>query len=104
MDLRFRIPGTSTRALVRGFGAVYTDVDRRESAAFEYFDRRGRSLGRFAVPPRPQGFSFLGVLYRKPVVSRVRIVYGNHALGPDDSGRYDVAVMDNFVYEEPQPR
>ena len=89
-------------AAVRGFGAVYTDIDRRENTAFEYFDRRGRSLGEFAVPPEPSGLSFLGVVFRKPVVARVKIEYGTGPLGPADSSGYDAAVMDDFVYGEPQ--
>jgi hypothetical protein len=102
VDLRFYVPGTRRRAVVKGFGAVYTDVDRRENTAFQYFDARGRSLGEFAVPPRPSGLSFLGVAFRNPVVARVRIEYGNRALGPTESARNDVAVMDDFIYGEPQ--
>jgi hypothetical protein len=103
VNLRFAVPGTATRAGVRGFGAVYTSVDRKESAAFEYFDKRGKSLGKFAVPVSKNGLSFLGVSFRDPVVARVKIVYGNNKLGPNDSGKYDVAVMDDFIYGEPQP-
>jgi hypothetical protein len=102
VNLSFRVPGTARRAGVRGFGAVYTDVDRRENTAFEYFDRSGRSLGKFAVPPAPQGLSFLGVVFDKPIVARVKIEYGSGALGPVDDGNYDAAVMDDFVYGEPQ--
>jgi hypothetical protein len=101
VNVTFFVPGTTTPAIVRGFGAVYTDVDRRESASFEYFDAEGRSLGSFSVPRSAQGFSFLGVVFDEPVVARVRIRYGNRALGPSDSRRYDVAVMDNFIYGEP---
>jgi hypothetical protein len=104
VNLTFRVPGTKQRATVRGFGAVYTDVDRRENTAFEYFDAGGRSLGTFAVPPRPQGLSFLGVVFRRAAVARVRIEYGSGPLGPLDSGNYDAAVMDDFIYGEPQPR
>jgi hypothetical protein len=32
----------------------------------------------------------------------VRIVYGTNKLGPDDSKKHDVAVMDDFIYGEPQ--
>ena len=103
VNLTFFVPGTTQRAAVRGFGAVYTDIDRAENTAFEYFDARGRSLGKFAVPPLARGLSFLGVVFRNAVVAKVRIKYGNHALGPNDSKRYDVAVMDNFIYGEPQP-
>jgi hypothetical protein len=104
VNLSFRVPGTRTPGVVRGFGAVYTDIDRRENTAFEYFDARGRSLGKFAAPVSRKGLSFLGVVFRRAVVARVRIEYGNGKLGPRDSRRYDVAVMDDFLYAEPRPR
>jgi hypothetical protein len=103
VNLTFRLPGTRKRAVVRGFGAVYTDVDRKESAAFTYFDRRGRSLGTYSVPVSKNKLSFLGVVFRRARVARVRIKYGNRKLGPDDGGKSDVAVMDDFIYGEPQP-
>lgn len=102
VNLTFNVPGTNTEAAVRGFGAVYTSVNKKESAAFQYFDKRGKSLGKFAVPVSKNGLSFLGVVFRDPVVARVKIVYGNNKLGPDDKGKYDVAVMDDFIYGEPQ--
>ena len=101
VDLTFYVPGTSIPALTRGFGAVYTDVDT-EHTAFDYFDKDGKSLGRFAVPIADKGLSFLGAIFERPVVARVRIVYGTVALGPDDSPSNDVAVMDDFIYGEPQ--
>ena len=103
VNLTFYVPGTRRRAAVRGFGAVYTDVDRRESAAFTYFTARGKSLGTYAVPVSKDKLSFLGVVFRRAVVARVRIKYGNRALGPDDGGTNDVAVMDDFIYGEPRP-
>jgi hypothetical protein len=102
-NIRFFVPGTSTRAAVRGFGAVYTDVDRKETAAFKFFDTKGKRLGTYAVPVSKDGYSFLGVAFPKAIVGRVRIVYGTSKLGPDDSSRYDVAVMDDFIFGEPQP-
>jgi hypothetical protein len=102
VDLTFFIPGTDTPALVRGFGAVYTDVDT-DHTAFEYFDKDGNSLGSFQTPVADAGLSFLGVVFPEPVVYRVQIRYGTAALGPDDSAEADVAVMDNFIYGEPQP-
>jgi hypothetical protein len=102
VDMTFFVPGTSTPAGVRGFGAVYTDVDT-DHTAFEYFDRNGNSLGKFAVPIADRGLSFLGVAFDAPIVARVRIEYGTTALGPDDSPAYDVSVMDDFIYGEPVP-
>lgn len=102
VDLHFFVPGTDTPAVSRGFGAVYTDVDGEDSADFELFDADDRPLGTFSVPVSEEGLSFLGVAFDDPVVARVRIVYGNSALGPDDDEQHDVAVMDNFIFGEPQ--
>jgi hypothetical protein len=101
VDLTFFVPGTQTPAVVRGFGAIYTDVDT-EHTAFEFFDTTGQSLGQFPVPISSNGLSFLGVALDRPRVARVRITYGTVALGPDDSPQNDVAVMDDFIYGEPQ--
>ena len=103
VNLTFFVPGTSSPAVVRGFGAVYTDIDKRENTAFEYFDGAGKSLGKFAAPVSDRGLSFLGVAFRRPVVARVRIEYGSGKLGPADSASYDAAVMDDFIYGEPRP-
>ncbi|MEP7358883.1 MAG: hypothetical protein ABI847_16660 [Anaerolineales bacterium] len=101
VDLTFFVPGTQTPALVRGFGAVYVDVDT-EHTAFEYFDAAGNSLGSYGVPIADGGVSFLGVAFDQPIVSRVKVEYGTVALGPDDSPESDVAVMDDFIFGEPQ--
>jgi hypothetical protein len=103
VNLTFRVPGTDTRAVVRGFGAVYTDIDRKENTAFQYFDRKGRSIGKYSAPVSKAGLSFLGVIFNKRRVARVRIQYGSGKLGPNESKSYDVAVMDDFLYAEPRP-
>jgi hypothetical protein len=102
-NIRFYVPGTQQPALTRGFGAVYTDVDSKAAADFTFYDAKGNVLGTYAVPKGKDGLSFLGVAFKKPIVSRVKIVYGTSKLGPDDSKKYDVAVMDDFIYGEPQP-
>jgi hypothetical protein len=100
-DVTFFVPGTDTPAAVRGFGAVYTDIDT-DHTAFEYFDKDGKSLGKYGAPIANNGLSFLGVVFDEPIIARVRVAYGTTALGPDDGGSNDVAVMDNFIYGEPQ--
>ncbi len=101
VDLTFFVAGTTTKATVNGFGAVYTDVDQAESS-FEFIDKNDQSLGQFTVPSSPGGLSFLGVVFDEAVVARVRIVYGSSALGPAESADVDVAVMDNFIFGEPR--
>jgi hypothetical protein len=102
VDMFFFVPGSTTPALSRGFGAVYTDVDTVENTSFEYFDVNGASLGAFDTPVADNGLSFLGVSFPTPVVAHVRIRYGTSALGPNDGPGVDVAVMDDFLYGEPQ--
>lgn len=100
--ITFFVPGTDTPATVRGFGAVYTDVDTTHTA-FEYFDKDGNSLGSFETPLSDNGLSFLGVVFDEAIVFSVEVKYGTGALGPNDGeGGVDVAVMDNFIYGEPQ--
>lgn len=102
VEITFFVPGTDTPAAVRGFGAVYTDVDTAHTA-FEYFDVNGNSLGQFETPIADNGLSFLGVAFDEPIVFRVQVKYGTGALGPNDGEEgVDVAVMDNFIFGEPQ--
>ncbi len=100
VEATFFVPGSQTPALIRGFGAVYTDVDTQHTA-FEYFDQNGNSLGQFPVPTADSGLSFLGVAFDQPIVAKVKITYGTVALGPNDDATNDVAVMDDFIYGEP---
>ena len=100
--ITFFVPGTNTPATVRGFGAVYTDVDTTHTA-FEYFDKDGNSLGSFETPICDGCLSFLGVAFDEAIIASVEVRYGTGALGPDDgAGEVDVAVMDNFIFGEPQ--
>jgi hypothetical protein len=104
-DVSFFVPGTATPALVRAFGAVFSDADLANISSIQFFDASNQFLGSFIVPNAAgsQTFSFLGVLYNTPIVSRVRITSGNAVLaaGNTDSPSRDVVVMDDFIYSEP---
>ena len=109
LDVNFFLPGTTTAALTRGFAAVYTDVDLANSTSLEFFDAANVALGTYFAPVgtgASEGtFSFLGVLFSSPVVSRVRITSGNTALAAgatdQNGGPRDVVAMDDFIYAEP---
>jgi hypothetical protein len=101
-DIRFYVPGTKKAAAVRGFGAVYIDVDSPENKAFEFFDINENSLGNYSTPILNEGHVFLGLLFDNPVIHHVRITYGNSPLGPNDGGGVDISVMDDFIFGEPQ--
>lgn len=104
MDISFRIPGTSNSAFVRGFGAVFSDVDRANVSSIEYFEG-DKSLGKFNVPTRTDGsgFSFLGVIFPDNRVTRVTITAGSAAISGQYSynGNDDLVIMDDFFYSEP---
>jgi hypothetical protein len=114
----FFIPGTNgaTPAKVKGFGAVFTDVDRQDASGqkhkgnheartlIEYFAANGRLLFRGVVPASPGdgSLSFFGIVFEEPLIARVRITTGNAAPGRNDNDRRDIVMMDDFIYSEPQ--
>ncbi len=107
-DVIFFVPGTTTPAVVSGFGAVFTDVDNAGETQIEYFDANGLLIDSQTVPAGAgdESLSFLGVSFPgAPSVARVRITSGSSPIGllEDDGVVGDVVVMDDFIYGEPQP-
>jgi len=115
----FFIPGTNgtVPATVRGFGAVFTDVDqpdgsgpggkrgnRKASTLIEYFDKDGRVIFSSFVPASPGdgSLSFFGIVFDDARIVRVRIETGDVAPGPNDDRHHDIVMMDDFIYGEPQ--
>jgi hypothetical protein len=114
-EASFSIPGTNGTALatVRGFGAVFTDVDQEggvgvavngASTRIEYFDRNGALLFSGLVPASPGNgsLSFFGIKFDDARIASVRITTGNVAPGPNDDQGHDIVMMDDFIYGEPQ--
>ena len=116
----FFIPGSQggIRATVRGFGAVFSDVDepdgsgpgkkhgnRGASTLIEFFDINGRLLFSSFVPASPgsRGLSFFGIKFEDARIATVRITTGHTAPGPNDDEKHDIVMMDDFIYGEPQP-
>ncbi|HME63158.1 MAG TPA: hypothetical protein VKH62_18085 [Candidatus Binatia bacterium] len=116
----FFLPGSNGNvpAAVRGFGAVFTDVDqpdgsgpgkkrgnRRASTLIEYFGANGKLLFSSFVPASPgdASLSFFAIVFDEPLITRVRITTGNAEPGRDDDENHDIVMMDDFIYGEPQP-
>jgi hypothetical protein len=117
----FFVPGTNgaESATVRGFGAVFTDVDepdgidphkqrgnpRGASTRLEYYDADDKLIFSSFVPASPGdgSLSFFGIVFDDARIARVRITTGNVAPGPDDDEKNDIVMMDDFLYGEPQP-
>lgn len=105
MGVRFFVPGTNKPATVKGFGAVFTDVDRSNVTKLELLDRHGKRLFTAYAPKGTTGdrsLSFVGVQTNADVYE-VRITTGNAALGRNvkDDRKRDLVVMDDFLYAEP---
>ena len=102
-DVTFFVPGSNTTALVSGFGSAFTDVDLSGVSSIEYFDQNNASLGKYLVPAVTgnETFSFFGISYITPTISRVRITAGNTTMGMSETSTDDVVVMDDFIYGEP---
>jgi hypothetical protein len=111
-EASFAIPGTNGNApaAVRGFGAVFTDVDQPDgvsgkagSTFIEYFDRNNKLIFSSFVPASPGdgNQSFFGIKFDDARIASVRITAGNVAPGPNDDRKNDIVMMDDFIYGEP---
>lgn len=108
LDVTFSLPGSpGTAAVVRGFGAVFTDVEILGDTALDFFDAGGNLLLHVDVETFPfvndsfKSFSFAGASWADPVVSRVRITAGSFDLSRTVGAGRDVVAMDDFIYAEP---
>jgi len=102
VDVNFFVSGSSTPALTRGFGAVFSDVDLANTTSISFFDASNALLLTRFVPALDgdESFLFLGAVFSSAVVSRVRITNGNQILMPGNT-QTDLVVMDDFIYGEP---
>ena len=110
-DVRFVVAGSTTQALVTGFGSVFEDVGRANSTTIEFFDIEGNRLLKLAAPRATDsnGISFLGAVFDSAVVARVRITSGDTPIGTDVEDdvkgagqKRDLVAMDDFIYGEPR--
>jgi hypothetical protein len=112
-EAQFFVPGTNgtNAAAVRGFGAIFIDVDKpsgdkseKPSTIIEFFDAQGNLLFTAFVPSSPGdgGVSFYGIVFNDARIARVRIKSGDGRPGANDDKK-DVVMMDDFIYGEPQP-
>ena len=105
-DVTIFVPGSTTPAVTKAFGVVFTDVDTASAAKLQFFDSDGTSIysRNVLTSAGSEGLSFLGAyLPDGPGIARVRITSGNTAIGPTivDGGPKDLVVLDDFIYGEP---
>lgn len=110
VEIDFKVVGTETNGVVKGFGVVFADVDRPGAARVEFFDAAGARIAVLVAPNHngAQLLSFTGAVFDAPIVARVRITSGEAALTATSldftaGGAKDLVVMDDVVYGEPHP-
>lgn len=107
VDVTFTVPGSDVPATVKGFGAVFTDVDQRGLTEMEFYDRQGKRILEIPVPEVSHAngsLSFVGVQFNNgQSIARVRMKLGNVALKAFRSERdgEDAVATDDFLYAEP---
>ncbi len=110
VEVDFKLVGTATNGVVKGFGVVFSDVDKAAATRVEYFDANGVEIASIASPAHlgAEGFTFVGAVFDSAIVARVLITSGEAALDATTQdvsagGTKDLVVMDDFVYGEPRP-
>jgi hypothetical protein len=110
VEVDFKLVGTTTDGVVKGFGVVFADVDRTGSSRVEFFDAAGVRIADLPAPAQSGAhqFSFIGAVFDSALVAYVRITSGDAALNGtltdiSAGGTNDLVVMDDFLYGEPQP-
>lgn len=108
--VKFYRPGTTVAATVRGFGAVFSDVDSSTGggrSSISYYGPDGNQLVAASAPALSGGLSFVGVSFNAGErIDHVIIRTGSHALSAsntDGVSGVDVVALDDFIYGEPQP-
>lgn len=85
------------RAGVKGFGAVFVDVDKANKTKMVWKNKRGCVITEAYVEPKDEGLSFLGMYLDDSDIFSVEI----HLPTTIDKLGTDFVVMDDFIYGEP---
>jgi hypothetical protein len=104
-NVRFNVPGSTRQAFTSAFGVVLSDVDTTGGAGVTFLDSRGATILDVAVPPGPNGLSFVGVRFRDGErVAEVQVRAGSSPIGPGvaDTPETDLAAIDDVLFAEPQ--
>jgi hypothetical protein len=104
-NVRFNVPGSARQAFTSAFGVVLSDVDTTGGASVTFLDSRGATILDVAVPPGPNGLSFVGVRFRDGErVAEVQVRAGSSPIAPGvvDGPQNDLAALDDVIFSEPQ--
>lgn len=105
-DINFYDPSDqTTRATVRGFGAVFTGLDFADTVEMQFLNIAEEVIGSIN-PLGNQDFdlTFAGAIFDTPEIATVRMIGGNRFLQENGSfggGTGDGFAFDDFIFGEP---
>jgi hypothetical protein len=101
-EVRFQVPGQTTPAWTKGFGAVFSNVDSSNSTTLEFFNG-DKSLGQFFVPKSSgsKNLSFIGVYFPDQKITHIKVAHkgklSNNIHDVTNGGTDDIVVLDEFI-------
>mmetsp|Transcript_10662 Transcript_10662/g.15417 ORF Transcript_10662/g.15417 Transcript_10662/m.15417 type:complete len:251 (-) Transcript_10662:145-897(-) len=101
-QIRLTIPGKRAKALTKGFGIVFVDVDKKNTTKMQLYDIDDCLIAEEYVEPNSGGLSFLGFYFREAIIARVIVTLGDRPINKSYKSSSDVVVCDDFIYGEPQ--
>lgn len=108
VDVHFRNPALpNQRAVVDGFGAVFTGNELTGFTFMEFFDLNDTKVHEVTAPNAGnEGLAFAGSSFDKAEIARVRIYAGTlgvNQCGAEGGVSLDCVAMDDFIAGEMQP-
>lgn len=104
----FSVPAKNQKAIVSGFGAVFTNVVKAQTTGLSFYDTNGCLIATVAANPAAGGLSFAGIIvtnnWGKPVpaIAKVGVKLGNAPIVSSWAAWKNFVVLDDLIYGEPR--
>lgn len=103
LTIDFFLEDKSTRGLIHGFGAIFTDVELPLKSGLRAFDASGKVVANVRARPQKSGsHQFIGVMFNKPTIARIVLDMGddeNLPNNPEDlANQVDLVAVDDWLF------
>ena len=103
LTIDFFLADRSTRGLIHGFGAIFTDVEMPLKSGLKAFDENGKVVANVRARPQESGsHQFIGVMFNKPTIAKVVLDMGDDVNLPDNpedlENGVDLVAVDDWLF------